>query len=84
MIEFLAKIWEWIKTQMPALGITLYEALMSRLGKERLEKKRAELKLKIKEDHDAIDKQFAGKSDSDIVDEYLRESGGGSDPDPEK
>ena len=52
---------------------------MNEKSKAELEKEKVELDLAIKENHEKTDQHFNGKSDDDIVSEFV---GVGATPDP--
>lgn len=68
------KFWDAIKSQLPVIVLALYEAMKQKIIKSELKEQSAEMKLKIRESDDEIDKSNANKSDDDIIREFVNES----------
>jgi hypothetical protein len=80
-----AKFWEWLKTQLPAIVIALFTFEESRLDLSVREGERKDLTLELKDNHEKIIKTNALKSDSDIINEFLASADSPTKPtDPKK
>jgi hypothetical protein len=68
----------FLEAFLPVALIALYGAVKNREEKERLEKFAAEVKLTLNETDTASEKKFEGKSDGDVLSEFVA----GSDSKP--
>lgn len=65
--SLLKTVFNWLKQQGPALGLLIYDYKDAQVKAAEQEKQKAELALKVKENHDKVDSDNAGVSDTDGV-----------------
>ncbi len=68
MIEFFKVLFNWLKEQGPAIGILIFNWKEAQRQAAEAKQKQAELELKIEKNHEQVDKDNVGVSDSAGVD----------------
>jgi hypothetical protein len=75
-LDDLKKLWGWLQTQLPAIALSIYNSMKQQVVRAKINEQKAEMKVDVLEANNAIDKSLAGKSDDDIIREYVDGTGG--------
>lgn len=73
----------WIRDVLPsvtAVGAFVYNWMLRKINSLQKQKEALALKLKYKENKEDVEKDNAGKSDSDIINDAIRDGGDSEDP----
>lgn len=81
VIKNLQKGMKYVKDQIPAIALAIFNYLVGTIKQKELENKKLQLELDKRTEHDKIDEANSTKSDSDIIDDAIR-AGSGSDGKP--
>lgn len=78
MNKAIEKILTWLRDVIPtvtAVGSLIYNFMLRKINTLQKKNKALELELEYKENEDAVEKDNAGKPDSDVIDDAIREGG---------
>jgi hypothetical protein len=72
--RFLTLLKQLIEEFAPTLAVMLWNYDQKKLGEQESKTKQAEVELQLEKNHEQIDRDNVGKSDSDIIDDALAKS----------